>query len=235
MSNNTNPHSEAVTMKERSTITVVFVLGAPGAGKGTLCKLLAEELSIYHLSVGDYLRELNETCETSPEALCGVTLALLRKLLEEARLLPADFIVLMLLYKIKREHVKSGSTKFLLDGFPRDVSSDWAFGAACTEINDDPDEPCMVNVGRLPAALLFDCPKHIAKQRFLERARGDDNADTFDRRFQEYEKYKDEIVVGFGDRLIQVSHTARLSNAGSVFSTSKASHKAWQALHQLSI
>lgn len=132
-------------------------------------------------------------------------------------------------------HVKSGSTKFLLDGFPRDVSSDWAFGAACTEINDDPDEPCMVNVGRLPAALLFDCPKHIAKQRFLERARGDDNADTFDRRFQEYEKYKDEIVVGFGDRLIQVSHTARLSNAGSVFSTSKASHKAWQALHQLSI
>ena len=36
---------------------VVFVLGGPGAGKGTQCALLVEEYGVVHLSAGDLLRE----------------------------------------------------------------------------------------------------------------------------------------------------------------------------------
>ena len=36
---------------------VVFVLGGPGAGKGTACQQLAEKDGFIHLSAGELLRE----------------------------------------------------------------------------------------------------------------------------------------------------------------------------------
>jgi hypothetical protein len=36
--------------------TVVFVLGGPGAGKGTQCSMLVEKYGFTHLSAGDLLR-----------------------------------------------------------------------------------------------------------------------------------------------------------------------------------
>ncbi len=36
---------------------IVFVLGGPGAGKGTQCQLLCQNSSFSHLSVGDVLRK----------------------------------------------------------------------------------------------------------------------------------------------------------------------------------
>ena len=36
---------------------VVFVLGAPGAGKGTQCEKIVAEYGFTHLSAGDLLRE----------------------------------------------------------------------------------------------------------------------------------------------------------------------------------
>lgn len=36
---------------------VIFVLGAPGAGKGTQCSKIVEEFGYVHLSAGDLLRE----------------------------------------------------------------------------------------------------------------------------------------------------------------------------------
>lgn len=60
------PHigeSSAITVDTTSTpafdparITVVYVLGGPGAGKGTQCARLVAEKSFVHLSAGDLLR-----------------------------------------------------------------------------------------------------------------------------------------------------------------------------------
>jgi len=36
---------------------VVFILGGPGAGKGTQCQKIVEEFSFVHLSAGELLRE----------------------------------------------------------------------------------------------------------------------------------------------------------------------------------
>ena len=40
----------------KSLKNIVFMMGGPGAGKGTQCKLITEEFGYTHLSTGDLLR-----------------------------------------------------------------------------------------------------------------------------------------------------------------------------------
>ncbi|KAF2113719.1 cytidylate kinase [Lophiotrema nucula] len=46
-----------VALRQQAGLTVVFVSGGPGVGKGTQCTRLAEEFGFSHISVGDLLRE----------------------------------------------------------------------------------------------------------------------------------------------------------------------------------
>ena len=39
---------------------VIFVIGGPGTGKGTQCKLLAKDFGMVHLSIGDILRDIRK-------------------------------------------------------------------------------------------------------------------------------------------------------------------------------
>ncbi len=41
--------------------SVVFVLGGPGAGKGTQCGKLVSEFGVVHLSAGDCLRKARDS------------------------------------------------------------------------------------------------------------------------------------------------------------------------------
>ena len=43
-------------MSEPSAPKYIFVIGGPGAGKGTQCSLLAKRYGFAHLSLGDILR-----------------------------------------------------------------------------------------------------------------------------------------------------------------------------------
>ena len=56
---------------------VVFILGGPGSGKGTLCSRIEAELGYIHLSAGDLLRAERETSGTieliSPSLRCDVS------------------------------------------------------------------------------------------------------------------------------------------------------------------
>lgn len=52
-------------------IHVIFVLGGPGAGKGTQCAKLARDFHMYHLSVGDALREERDTRQRIWRAHCS--------------------------------------------------------------------------------------------------------------------------------------------------------------------
>ncbi len=108
-------------------ITIIFILGAPGAGKGTLSKRFGQAQQYYHLSVGDYLRALrNSFPAPSPDELGGLTQEELRTNLKARNLIPASQIVAIIGEKMQQEQGR-GFFKFVIDGFPRSDDSAKAF------------------------------------------------------------------------------------------------------------
>jgi len=87
----------------------IVVLGAPGAGKGTHCKRIADRYGVAHLSSGDILRrERAEGSELGRKA---------QSYMDAGSLVPDDLIVEMMSNAIQ----KAGPAGFVLDGFPRTV------------------------------------------------------------------------------------------------------------------
>lgn len=67
---------------------VVFVLGGPGAGKGTMCELAEKQLGWTHLSAGDLLRA--EKASGSPDA------DLINEYITEGKIVPVEITVKLL-------------------------------------------------------------------------------------------------------------------------------------------
>lgn len=162
--------SESSTLSVASG-SIIFILGAPGSGKGTLCKLISSKASYYHLSVGDFLRDFVNTTPTEQHGAYGY-IETIKSHLESHTLVPPKAIVNLLRWKLSRLR-EEGFEKVLLDGFPRDRDSAELF---------------LEVVGKPETVLLFECPKEICKERFLVRAREkSDTVEVFDKRFAEYE------------------------------------------------
>jgi adenylate kinase len=88
----------------------IVVLGAPGAGKGTHCKRIADRYRVVHLSSGDILRrERAEGTELGKKA---------QSYMDTGTLVPDDLIVAMMSNAI----AQAGSEGYVLDGFPRTVN-----------------------------------------------------------------------------------------------------------------
>lgn len=86
----------------------IVLLGAPGSGKGTVGKILAENLKLAHISTGDLFREnLKNETELGKEA---------KTYMDKGELVPDEITVRMLEKRMEEEDVKNGA---ILDGFPR--------------------------------------------------------------------------------------------------------------------
>lgn len=108
-------------------LELIFVIGPPGAGKGTACKRLAEEHGYTHISAGDYLRELRDNSNDFPvEAFGGISHEELCNKLKARTLLAPEVITAMLKYRIEQDD-EDGNKKFVIDGFPRTHDSAEAF------------------------------------------------------------------------------------------------------------
>lgn len=90
---------------------VIFVLGGPGAGKGTQCARMVREYGFVHLSAGDLLRD--ERDSGSPVG------TLIEEYIREGKIVPVEVTVNL----IKKAMAASGSSKFLVDGFPRNFDN----------------------------------------------------------------------------------------------------------------
>lgn len=86
---------------------IVF-LGAPGAGKGTQAKKIADELSIPHISTGDIFREAIES-----ETPLGKEA---KKYVEQGKLVPDEVVSGIVKERLSQDDCASG---FILDGYPR--------------------------------------------------------------------------------------------------------------------
>ncbi|PNS14671.1 Uridylate kinase isoform B [Sphaceloma murrayae] len=152
---------------------LIFVIGAPGSGKGTLCSRLALENDFVHLSVGDLLRQASSA---GSEVLDQTVVECVRK----AELIPAKTLA-----KVLATHVGRGKEnrqcRFIVDGFPRDIDQIKA-------VEDIIGKPKLV--------LFFDCPKAEANQRYLTRniEGRDDTSDLFEKRYSEFEEKNGPIV-----------------------------------------
>lgn len=86
----------------------IVMLGAPGAGKGTQAKKLAQAKGLMHISTGDLFRE-NLKNETELGQLA-------QQYMKKGELVPDDVTVRMLAERISRPDCEIGA---VLDGFPR--------------------------------------------------------------------------------------------------------------------
>ncbi|MCF0172200.1 MAG: adenylate kinase [Bacteroidales bacterium] len=87
------------------------LLGPPGAGKGTMAKLLVEKLGYRHVSTGDLLRK---------EISAGTPLGAQAKILiDGGNLVPDEIVIGMIRNEIESN---PSATGFLFDGFPRNVA-----------------------------------------------------------------------------------------------------------------
>ena len=89
-------------------MTVVVLLGAPGAGKGTQSAILTQGLGVPHISTGDLFRAaVRDGSAIGLEA---------RRYMERGQLVPDDITIQMLLARLETEDARGGA---VLDGFPR--------------------------------------------------------------------------------------------------------------------
>jgi adenylate kinase len=116
-------------------MTVVVLLGAPGAGKGTQADLLAERLGIPHVSTGDLFR--TAVRDGSPIGLEA------RRYMERGQLVPDDITIRMLLDRLTTPDAGDG---VILDGFPRNRPQAEALASALAERGSSVDRAVTIDV-----------------------------------------------------------------------------------------
>lgn len=101
------------------------MLGAPGAGKGTQAKMIAEKYGIPHISTGDIFRSnIKDGTELGMEA---------KKYMDQGLLVPDELTVKILLDRVARADCRNG---YVLDGFPRTIPQAEVLDQALEKIGD---------------------------------------------------------------------------------------------------
>ena len=113
----------------------IIMLGAPGAGKGTPAKMIAEKYSIPHVSTGDIFRaNIKNGTELGMEA---------KKYMDQGLLVPDELTVKILLDRVAADDCKNG---YVLDGFPRTIPQAEVLDKALAELNESIDYAINVDV-----------------------------------------------------------------------------------------
>ena len=106
----------------------IVMLGAPGAGKGTQAKMIAEKYGIPHISTGDIFRaNIKNGTELGMEA---------KKYMDQGQLVPDELTVRILLDRVAKEDCRAG---YVLDGFPRTIPQAQVLDEALTKLGDQID------------------------------------------------------------------------------------------------
>lgn len=98
------------TMSEIQKFEVLFILGGPGAGKGTLCRNINEKYGYVHLSAGDLLREERMNSNSKYGEL-------IENYIKDGKIVPVAITCSLL--DRAMQMTDSPHKRFLIDGFPR--------------------------------------------------------------------------------------------------------------------
>lgn len=137
----------------------IIMLGAPGAGKGTQAKMIADKYGVPHISTGDIFRaNIKNGTELGVEA---------KKYMDQGLLVPDELTVKILLDRVAQDDCKNG---YVLDGFPRTIPQANVLEEALDKLGDKidyainvdvPDENIIRRMGGRRACLACGATYHI--------------------------------------------------------------------------
>jgi len=154
---------------------VVFVLGGPGAGKGTQSEYIVNKYGYVHLSAGDLLRAERKSGSAQGQ--------LIDDYIKDGKIVPVEITIKLLMAAIEA----NGGKRFLVDGFPRNTNN----LAGWQKVAGEELNVCGV--------LFYDCPEEVMEARLLERGktsgRSDDNLESIRKRFRTYVNETQPIIA----------------------------------------
>ena len=113
----------------------IVMLGAPGAGKGTQAKKIADKWQVPHISTGDIFRaNIKNGTELGNKA---------KSFMDQGLLVPDELVVDLVVDRVKQEDCANG---YVLDGFPRTIPQAVALDKALAAIGGKIDFAINVEV-----------------------------------------------------------------------------------------
>ena len=171
---------------------VIFVLGGPGAGKGTQCSNLVRDYGFKHLSAGDLLREEQDRKGSQFGEM-------IKEYIRDGKIVPMEVTIQLLENAMTATIKDNGNRKFLIDGFPRKMDQALKFEEAVVPSK---------------FTLFFDCPEDTMQERLLKRGetsgRADDNLESIKKRFKTFVETSMPVVDYFEKegRVVKVMATS---------------------------
>lgn len=160
-------------------VTLLFVLGGPGAGKGTQCQKLVADYGFKHLSAGDLLREEQDR----PGSQFG---EMIKTYIKEGTIVPMEVTIQLLENAMKSAMEMEKKKLFLIDGFPRKLDQAHAFERTVVPSK---------------FTLFFSCSEETMLQRLMKRGetsgRADDNIESIKKRFRTFVETSMPVVDEF--------------------------------------
>ena len=189
----------------RSEVEVmkIIMLGAPGAGKGTQAKMIADKYGVPHVSTGDIFRaNIKNGTELGMEA---------KKYMDQGLLVPDELTVKILLDRVSQPDCKNG---YVLDGFPRTIPQAEVLDKALAELGesidyaidvDVPDENIVKRMSGRRACVSCGATYHVVhvppkKEGICDRCgselilRDDDKPETVKNRLDVYHKQTQPLI-----------------------------------------
>ena len=125
----------------------IIMLGAPGAGKGTQAKKIAEKYSIPHISTGDIFRaNIKNNTELGKKA---------KTYMDKGELVPDELVVDLIMDRFKEADCANG---YVLDGFPRTIIQARKLADICSMFNF-----------KIDAVINLDIPEDVLVKRLSGR------------------------------------------------------------------
>ncbi len=173
----------------------IIMLGAPGAGKGTQAKKIADNYGIPHISTGDIFRaNIKNGTELGRKA---------KEYMDQGLLVPDELVVDLVVDRVQKDDCAKG---YVLDGFPRTIPQAEALDAALTTLGtavdyaidvDVPDENIVRRMSGRRACVSCGATYHIehippVQEGICDRCgstlilRDDDKPETVTRRLEVY-------------------------------------------------
>lgn len=181
----------------------IIMLGAPGAGKGTQAKQIADKYQIPHISTGDIFRaNIKEGTELGTKA---------KTYMDQGLLVPDELVVELVADRIAKDDCKNG---FVLDGFPRTIPQAKALDEALAKMGekmdyavdvDVPDENIISRMGGRRACVNCGATYHIVNiptkvEGICDKCgkevilRDDDKPETVQKRLQVYHEQTQPLI-----------------------------------------